>query len=343
MKHVILIISTLFIQSTFAQENTFYGDTLFRYENENSHINIDSRERIRVIAHGGLKTQWSNLWSTNIRISTGLKNKQNVPAITVHRFSDQPQPDSDLFLERAFVQGKSDKWLFQGGKIPWKSFQITDIFWDRDISPWGINTEYSLNKDHKLYFSYYQPLDGNSSTIGDMYIVQLQSKFKFDNWEFGFAPWFVDYHGEANAEFAKKDTQYDNQFLRLATYAKFGKFRLGLDYGHSLDDFSDIDNGDYRNQKDSFGIELRHGGLKNVGDILSQFKILRVERFSVITEFAQNALSRLATNNFKGWDLRVRKRINKKWWVGVRLSEVERIIAPVEEGLRLRVEAKYSF
>lgn len=342
MKPLILLFIALYSYPVFAQ-NTFYGDLLLRYENEHDHFNIADRERIRIIAHGGLKTQWSDFWSTNLRLSTGLKNKQNVPAITVHRFSDQPQPDRDIFIERAYIQGKSSKLFFQAGKVPWKSQQITDIFWDRDISPWGLNAEYALFTNHKLFFSYYQPLDGNSDTIGDMYIIQLQSKFKAGKWTFGFSPWFVDYQGESNAEFATKDTQFDNRFIRLATYAKYGKFRLGLDYGHSLEDFDSIGNGEFSNQKDSYGLEFRHGGLKKVDDILYQFRILRVERFSVITEFAQNAVSRFATNNFKGWDLRIRKKVHDDWWLGVRLSDIERIVAPLEQGIRFRIEAKYSF
>lgn len=342
MKHALLIITLLIAPQLYAK-NTFYGDILLRYENEHSHINIAERERIRSIIHGGLKTQWSDMWSTNVRLSTGLKNKQNVPAITLHRFSDQPQPDSDIFVERAFVQGKSSNWYLQAGKVPWKSKQVTDIFWDRDLNPWGVNAEYALSPNYKLFFSYYQPLDGNSDTVGDMYVLQLQSTFKSGNWEFGFSPWFVDYQGEANAEFATRDTQYDNRFIRLATYAKYGKFKIGLDYGHSLEDFDHIGNGEFANQRDSFGLRVQHGGLKNVDDTFYLFTVMRVERFSVVTEFAQNGVTRIANSNMKGWDFRVRRRVHEDWWVGLRLSGIERILAPIEEGVRLRIEAKYSF
>jgi hypothetical protein len=40
----------------------------------------------------------------------------------------------------------------------------------------------------------------------------------------------------------------------------------------------------------------------------------------VVTGFAQNASSRFATSNFKGWDLRIRHKFFKNLWLGGRLA-----------------------
>ncbi|UAA40488.1 putative porin [Paraneptunicella aestuarii] len=343
-KHHLISATFVLLTATEASSDTqLYGDILIRYEDEGNHISLPPRERMRLIAHAGIKTQWTENWLTHFRLGTGLKNKQNVPGITIHRFSEQPQPDSDIFLERAFIQGKGENWKVEIGKVPWNNFQVTDIFWDGDLNPWGMNFNYEVSAQSTLYLSYYQPLDGNSDTIGDMSLIGFQWREKMGNWQLGITPWFVDYQGESNAQYATKDTQYDNQFLLLSAYAKYGMFKVGLDYGHSLDDFDYVANGKYSDQKESVALEFAHGGLKSSGDWLIQFRLLKVERFGVVTEFAQNAVSPFATSNFKGVDLRIRRKMSPEWWLGMRFSDIQRIIEPLEEGYRFRIEGQYKF
>ena len=99
----------------------------------------------------------------------------------------------------------------------------------------------------------------------------------------------------------------------------------------------------FSGEKLSYAIELKYGGLKQVGSYLTQLKYLYVERFSVVTEFAQNASSRFATSNFKGWDLRIRHKLTKKLWVGGRLSRTQRLVGSPEQSVRFRLETKYMF
>ena len=68
-----------------------------------------------------------------------------------------------------------------------------------------------------------------------------------------------------------------------------------------------------------------------------------MERFSVVTEFAQNASSRFATSNFKGWDLRIRHKLLKKLWLGGRLSSTQRLVGTPEQSMRFKLETKFSF
>jgi hypothetical protein len=70
---------------------------------------------------------------------------------------------------------------------------------------------------------------------------------------------------------------------------------------------------------------------------------LYVKRFSVLTEFAQNAPGRFATSNFKRWDLRIRHKLFKNLWVGGRLSNTQRLVGAPEQSVRFRLETKVSF
>ena len=74
-----------------------------------------------------------------------------------------------------------------------------------------------------------------------------------------------------------------------------------------------------------------------------QLKYLHVERFAVVTEFAQNASSRFATSNFKGWDLRIRHKLFENLWLGGRLAKTQRLVGQPEQSVRFRLETKYTF
>ncbi len=334
--------NTIAAEKEKVETHDWFASMLWRYENETGSIGIKDRERIRLIANAGVKSKWSDNWSSTLRISTGLKNKQNVPAITMHRFTEQPQPDNDIFIDRAFVTGKFDKVKVNIGKIPWGSKQITDIFWDRHLNPIGVSSDWTIAKGHKLHLAHFQPLDGASDTIGDMFIVQWQAKFKAENFELGLMPWWVKYDGESGAEYATRDTHLDNDFFRLSAYVKSGKWRLGTDIGIGDIDKSQVAE-EFADEDTSVAVELRHGGLKKVDSVLTQFRVFRVERYSVVTEFAQNAVARYATSNIKGWDLRVRKKLAKNWWLGIRYSDTETLVGNKQEGKRFRIETKYSF
>jgi len=82
----------------------------------------------------------------------------------------------------------------------------------------------------------------------------------------------------------------------------------GADIGKSMENSEHFPLADFSDQKNSYAIELRHGALKPVGGLLTQLRVFKVERYGVVGEFAQNAVSRFATNNLKGWDLRIRKK-----------------------------------
>lgn len=319
------------------------ANAILRYEDETDHINIADRERMRLIAHGGIQSKWHQQWRTQIRFRTGLKNKQNVPAITVYKFNDQPQPDNDVFIDRFFVQGKFDDVTVKAGKIPLQPHQVTDIFWDHHLNPIGLSVNYRVSQSHTFYMARVKPLDGASSTVGDMTVLQWQVNWQVNDWQFGLSPWWVDYRGEEGARYAKNDTALDNQFVRISSYVKTGKWQLGFDWGRSLNRAADFSVRDFQDQTSSYAVELKYGGLKHPGDYLTHFRVFKVERFGVITEFAQNATARFATSNMEGWDIRVRRKMAENWWLGTRLSDLQRLKGNLEQGKRFRIEAMYRF
>lgn len=328
------------LNQAFASPLTFYGDVIYRYEDDRNHRNILDRERIRLIARPGVKYQISPTWQANLGLSTGLKNRQNVPAITVHRFNEQPQPDSDLFIARLFVTGKWQKSQLHFGKIPWLSKQSTDIFWDRQLNPIGGHVNYKFNANHQLHIGSYLPLDGASNTVGNLHLLQWISNFKWRGLSWQFAPWYVDYRGDANAEFARRDTQFDQRSIRLAAHVKKGPYKLGIDWGRTL---NDIDLAGFENEKNAFAVQFTYGSLKQVGQYQAHLRFMHVERFGAIREFAQNATARFTTSNLGGWDFRLRKRVHPQWWVGTRLSIIETLAGPKEQGARFRIEAQYKW
>jgi hypothetical protein len=316
---------------------------LIRYENETNQINLTPRKRLRAIAAIGLTSQVNDYWSFTVQARTGLKNKQNVPAITLYQRTDQAEGDKDVYISRLYGTVKFGKMILFAGKIPWKTQQITDLFWDRDLNPIGIHLNYNLDAKNSIKLASFKPLDGASKTVGHMSVFQYQTKISTDFGQLTLAPWLVDYSGESNAAYATKDTQFDNRFIRLSMSLKQEKWQLGTDIGLSIKDTPMAFKDDFDREKLSYTVELKHGSLKKTGNYLTQLKYLHVERFSVVTEFAQNASSRFATSNFKGWDFRVRHKLTKKLWVGGRLSRTQRLVGSPEQSVRFRLETKYMF
>lgn len=336
--------------STLANTSAHNGflNVLLRYENDTEHLQLRDRERIRSIIRAGVISTWSDTWQTQVRLSSGLKNQQNVPAITLHRFNDQRIPDRDVYIDRAFATGKFNDITLKLGKMPWGSKQVTDIFWDRDLNPIGASVDWKVNKAHSLHVSHLKPLDGSSDTTGTLNIVQWQYQFKMDDWSFGIMPWWAKFDSDPQAQYATRDTQFDNQFVRVSAFAKYGQWQLGADVGKSIESDSEIFatgdvSNEFKGEDTSIAVELRHGSLKHEGDTLTQFKAFHVERFGVIREFAQNAVARYTTANVKGWDARVRHRISKNIWLGVRYSDTETLKGDAEQGKRFRIETQLSF
>ena len=339
--YVVIILSTLLVQISYAADIS--ANVLLRYENETDQINLTPRKRVRMIASVGVTSDLNDNWSFTAQARTGLRNKQNVPAITLYQITEHFEGDKDIYLSTFYTTAKFDKVTLFAGKIPWKTKQVTDLFWDRHLNPIGIHLDYAVGENSSVTLTSFKPLDGANRTVGHMSIFQYQTKLTTRFGQLLLAPWFVDYRGEAAATYAKKDTQFDNQFLRFSGVLKQGEWQLGTDVGLSTNDVPTEFKAAFSDQKLSYTFEVKHGGLKNVGDYVTQLKYLHVERFSVVAEFAQNASSRFATSNFKGWDLRIRHKLFKNLWVGGRLAKTQRLIGTPEKSVRFRLETKYSF
>jgi hypothetical protein len=338
--HMVLMVSAI-PNASAANPLDVFGDVVVRYENESQHNNLADRERLRLIARLGLKGEFNDTWAAQVRLSTGLKNRQNVPAITIARFNTQPQPDSDVYIERAFITGNFSKTQLFLGKIPWQTQQVTDVFWDRNLNPIGAQVNYQFNAQHQLQLALLKPLDGNSDLIGLMHIIQWNMRYDFNNVTVAISPWFVDYQGQSGAVYASKDTDLDNRSIRLSASVHYKGYKLGVDVGQSLSNFSQFEQ--YSSQKTSVAMQLSKGKLAQEGDYAWHLRYLRVERFGVIDEFAQNATARFATSNLQGLDFRLRRQMSHNWWLGGRISDIKTIVGDSEQGVRIRIEGQYKF
>lgn len=340
-RYLLIALSFLGVQSTQALELS--TNVLLRYENETDQINLAPRKRLRMIASVGADYNLNDNVVFIGQVRTGLKNKQNVPAITLRQFTDNPSGDKDIYISRAFTKLTFDKVSVIAGKIPWKSKQVTDLFWDRHLNPVGVHLDYNIAKDQRLTFASFKPLDGASSTVGHMSLIQYSKQFSTNLGKITLSPWLVDYKGESGASYATKDTQFNNQFIRFSGAMKFDDVQIGADLGWSTKRVPNPVYEQFSKQRFSYVFELKKGALKQVGSYLTELKYLYVERFSVVTEFAQNASSRFATSNYKGWDLRIRHRLTNNLWIGSRLSKTKRLVGSPEQSVRFRIETKLSF
>ena len=331
----------LAVSGSQASELDIYGDVLLRYENSWDHNFKQDIERMRFIGHLGASYTANDNWFFTTRFSTGLKDKQNTPAITIHRFNDQPLADKNVFLEWIYARYTRGDFKFTAGKIPWQLKNTTDLFWDRDLDPWGFTVAYQLSDNNQFLGGVILPLDGQSSHVGRLVYASYTRKWQQDDLKFTLTPWYAGYEGEQHAYHATRDTQYDNHTLRLSGAVKQNAWQLGFDAAHSISDFSTVPG--FEDEKTALVLELKHGSLKKAGQAQAYLRYLHVERFSVLREFAQNGTTRLDTGNYKGWEVRYRYKLQDNWWVGARFSDTETLVGPKETGKRFRLETKYSF
>lgn len=347
LKWIVIILLTTPWQVSQVNANTEitpFGSSLLRYENETQFVNKPDRERIRVILNAGVKLKFNDNFTVAGRVSTGVKNKQNIPALTIKRLTTQPQPDSDVYFDQVYLQYKNKDWQFALGRVPWKFAANTDIFWDRHLNPYTVFTKYKVSKNQSISAAYIKPLDGSSQSVGNMLVGQYQLRGEVDEISWEFTPWIVDYSGQNQAQFAVRDTQFDHHSIRFSMATKYGLWKLGIDYGYAFDiDNSVEQNGLDSSQNTSRVFQLNYGKLKTEGDWLWHLRYMHVERFSVVTEFAQNAIAAALTSNFKGWDSRLRYRVSPSIWVGTRLSKVSSLVGDYKNSHRFRIEARMAF
>lgn len=305
---------------------------LLRYENESFNFRND-RERLRFIGNFAVKLTHDK-WTYQMRASTGLRNRQNVPAITIAKFNQQTQPDSDVFVDQFYLSYASERLgSITIGKQPWPLKNVTDTFWDRHLHPIGITWQSS---DLPLTMSYLKPLDGEGATVGNMWLVQGHFAYSINaNTKLHIHPWWVEYHGQA-ARFATRDTAFDHSSIRLSTWLQHQAWKVGFDWGNNSQ-APDESYGDT-----SWALQLTYGNLKKVGNAQWHARYVNAEKYGVITEFAQNAVAGFSTSNIKGFDFRYRYKVRPNVWLGTRYSDIESITQSVREGKRFRIEAGFT-
>ncbi|MEP2652128.1 MAG: hypothetical protein ABJH06_09035 [Paraglaciecola sp.] len=115
-RYLLIVLSFLCVQNTEALDLS--TNVLLRYENETDQINLAPRKRLRLIASVGADYKLSDNTMFIGQVRTGLKNKQNVPAITVQQFTDNPSGDKDIYVSRIFTKFTFDKLAVIAGKSP---------------------------------------------------------------------------------------------------------------------------------------------------------------------------------------------------------------------------------
>ena len=319
-----------------------FASTLLRYENDTAQAGANDRERLRATIRAGVQGSVGNAWHYRVRFSTGLKNRQNVPAITVYRFTDQPLPDNDVYMDQAFVEYRRDDTKFIAGKIPWQLNNSTDLFWDRDLNPVGMALHHQASDSLKLTGFWGAPLDGATGTVGSMQAIQASFTGKHDSISWTLAPWLVNYEGQPECQYACRNTDIDHTSLRLSGWISWQRWRLAVDAGHALTSQEGIADGE-KDARNSVALELRYGSIKTAGDVQMHLRLLHVEKHAVIAEFAQNATGRLTTTNFNGIDVRARYAIRPDWWVGTRFSHLKLLDGEEKHANRFRIETQYSW
>lgn len=336
------LLSLLFLPSAAnAAPLDFYADALLRYEDDYRLLNSSRRERIRFTGHAGVQGQIGNQWHWNLRASTGLKDRQNVPAVTLKQFTDQSYPDRNVFIDRAYVVHERNKLKIWVGKTSWLVPSATAVFWDSDLAVYGASARYAHSDQWAIFAAALKPLDGQTRTTGTLNYAGVSNQIGFGAYQVTMTPWFVDFHRDTGTEYTNRDVEFDHRSIRLSTIIKKDRWRYAVDLGRALNSFNVTD--EFSDQKDMIVGQVSYGDLKRRGHWQAMARYLYIERFGVVKEFAQNSTSRFETSNYQGLELRFRRQMGENWWLGTRFADTRTIAGEKERGRRFRIEAKVSF
>ena len=149
-------------------------------------------------------------------MSTGLRDKQNVPTITLKQFTDQAYPDRTVYIDRSYAQYQSDALNLYLGKIPWQLKRNTPIFWDSDLHPYGISVVWHYDANTQIDAAVVKPLDGQTRTTGTLSYISLTYVVRRDRFNWSFSPWYAAFSGDKNTRYADRDVEFDNRSARFS-------------------------------------------------------------------------------------------------------------------------------
>jgi len=154
----------------FLKNTKFSGDLRVRYQHESIEGN-PNRDRGRIRARWGFKTQVNENTEIGLRLATGVGEQTSTNQTFDNAFSEK-----NFWLDRAYVKYKfNENFSVVGGKME-NPFISTDAIWDSDINPEGLAFIFKTNNGFVINSGIF-PVKEIKDDPNDPYIYGIQIGF----------------------------------------------------------------------------------------------------------------------------------------------------------------------
>ncbi len=285
---------------------------------------------------------------------------QQSPHVTFGR-DFQPK---ELNLDRIYIRANRGAFSISGGKNSFPFWKQNELFWDDDVTPEGISATYTreLESAGSLglrggYFLLDDPLSGDRlSNQAHLVAGQIVYSPKLAGAGLDLALGFFDF-GENPDQPNPALEDLDYGILTLSARASVHDlpkpFVLGFDWMENLEDYpADLFN---RDQTTGYVASAQYGGLGERGDWLAGYYYAHIERYAVVSFFAQDdwvrwgSATQTRSSNFEGHELRGAYAFLSTFNLVARLYLVDGITGrttsalTAEDGKRFRVDLNIRF
>jgi len=358
-KHVLAVASALLILlggRTFGQSKQslkLSGDLRLRYEKDYDVTGKDNRDRARYRFRLNVVHRRGDHIQLGARFVSGDPNDQQSP----HQTFGGDFSAKTINIDKVYLRYNFDRGWVWAGKNSFPFWKQNELFWDDDVSPEGIAAAYSA-KD-------FAGSGSNLTLTGGQFIVQNRGKDFFQSSMSAGQATFSKKTGGATLTAAAGYYYFNNDFSDTTSYnpladmnhklivlsgqAKFNlsanvPVKFGVDFMKNTEDPLIAA---FANETTGFVLQASVGKLKKQGDWLLGAYYVRIEKFAVIPNFAQDDWWRFGnghtdSSDMKGFELRAAYQLGPKMNLVARHYVTEMIVGTKDANrFRLDLNVKY--
>ena len=348
------------------------GDARLRLESDVDSHRADGsersdRDRLRLRARVAVDYRPTEALRFGLRLRTGSRDSHQSPHVTLEDFDGNPVGDSDLNVDKLFVQAKRDTeegslWGWAGRQsLPfWKQ---NELVWDDDVTPAGLAGGWTWNDagdsggKTTVQLGFLTPPVGMRDFAGRLASAQWMRRSGPWTVALGLLALDADPDSTDAVRLLRGNGLRDYQ-LWIAAFqyraSALGRsVTLGLDLIHNGESYggasSDPLAADFGDEKDGWVVSSRWGGGNRSGDDWSvAWTYAHIEALAVDASYAQDdwmrwgSATETRSSDFSGHELRLTVALGRLGQLVTRYYDVESL-SSVEDGRRLRLDWNIRF
>jgi len=357
------------------QQLDIYGDFRLRLEEDwdslqGNGTKRDDRLRIRTRVRLGLKGQFDEQWSANVRLRTGSDDSQQSPHITIYDFDGNDNGNADVNFDLWYLQYSGHGFTAWTGRNQLSYWRQDAMLITDDVTFLGIGGSYqhALGKGSLTWnLNLTNAPAGMTATSGKLAFGQVAYDRNFERAAITMAAGYIDINADPDDP-SGTILLTENNTRDYGIYILSGQWRraiytaqltIGFDYMHNNKNYADATPGSFsefhKDDVDGYVGLVTWGKDKAAGDWQLGYYYVYVEALAVNSSYEQDDWVRWGNanqtraSNMKGSEFRVVYTLSSNMNINLRVYIVDAIdlLNPgdttKEDGNRARIDYNVKF